>query len=99
MLDWLYTLVPRLVAALFTMVGDAFLWLIEQVLALASTLINSFTGFDSIIATVGGLWDVLPYQAFQMIQCIGLTTAMKIIVAAIIVRIGLQLIPFTRLGS
>jgi hypothetical protein len=46
-----------------------------------------------------GDWALLPAGMIEVLQAIGLSTAMGIIVTAIIIRVTLQLIPFTRLGS
>lgn len=98
-IDWLFKLFPRLVEAFFTMLKDVFLWCIEQILGLVSYLIDGISGFDSIIAAAGGIWSGIPPEALQVMQAIGLGTALGIIGTAILIRIALQLIPFVRLGS
>ena len=98
-IEWLFKLFPRLVEAFFTMLKDVFLWCIEQILSLVSYLLDGITGFDSIIGAAGSIWSGIPPEALQVMQAIGLGTALGIIGTAILIRIALQLIPFVRLGS
>jgi len=99
LIEWFLKLIPRLVESFFIMLKDVFLWCVEQILGLVSYLIDGISGFDSIIAAAGGIWSGIPPEALQVMQAIGLGTALGIIGTAILIRIALQLIPFVRLGS
>lgn len=98
-IDWFFTLIPRLVAALFTMLKDVFLWCFEQILSLVSSLLDGIAGWDSIIATAANVWVGIPSSVVTVLNSIGLGTALGLIGVAVLIRIALQLIPFVRLGS
>lgn len=98
-IDWIFELVPRFFKSLVIILQDFFLWSLEQVFGLVKTLIDGITGMDEMVGKLAGIWAGVPPEVTLMMQTIGLGTAFTIIVAAIGIRLVLQLIPFTRLGS
>jgi len=98
-IDWFFELFPRMFKAAFVLLQDFFLWCLEQVLALAKSAIDGITGLDTMAAEAARTWSMVPPDVITVLQSIGLGTALGIITAAIVIRLVLQLIPFTRLGS
>lgn len=98
-IDWLFDLWKSYWKSLLTLLKDFFLWIMEQLLALAKTAMDGMTGFDSIIAAAASTWSAIPPEVVAVLQAIGLGTALGLIAAAILIRLALQLIPFVRLGS
>lgn len=98
-IDWLFELVPRFFKSLAIILQDFFLWCLEQALSLVKSLMDGMTSMDSMVAQLAGIWAGVPPEVTLMLQTIGLGTAFAIIIAAIGIRLALQLIPFTRLGS
>lgn len=95
--DWIPEAFKGIMLDLWEIVSDAFVFVIGQLLDLAigaATAVN-LQGLPS-VATA---WAGLPSGVVEVLSAIGLTQALSIVVAAIGVRLVLQLIPFTRLGS
>lgn len=95
---WIGGLAAAGFAAAFTLGKDLFSWLIEQLFDLIIWLLDQIP-LDFEMFNPAQYISALPAEVVQMIGYIRLGEALAIIVAAIIIRIGLQLIPFTRLGS
>jgi len=88
--------------SLFTMLTDLILWNLKTLLGLASSLLSSLAEqFDisGLTSQLSSLWGMVPIEAQQIMQAIGVPTALGIVVTGILIRFGLQLIPFIRLGS
>ena len=85
-------------AAFWLLGTDLGVWLFEQFMDLSIMILNSL-GFDFDALNVTKYMTVLPQETINMMGLIGIGQAMAIIIGAIGVRIVLQLIPFTRLGS
>jgi hypothetical protein len=79
---------------LLTMLKDVFLWLLDKVLELIEVILGTLPAVD-----IPNFWGLLPIQAVNIAGLIGIGQAIGIIIAALIIRFLLQLIPFTRLGS
>lgn len=91
----------KLAVAVFTslwdMAKDAFCWPFEQLLKI---VVSAITTFDvSAFSGKIGVWGQLPGEILNVLGLLGVGTAITIIGAAITIRLGLQLIPFVRLGS
>lgn len=73
-------------------------WILDQVLIIATSLLK---GVLSILEPVdlGQYLTGLPSEVSWTLSMIGLPQCIGIISTAIVVRLLLQLIPFTRLGS
>lgn len=95
---WFGDLFVAVFVALWDVVKDAFSWLFDQVMSVAVSAITAIdvTGLTS--SALGG-WGSLPSELLNILILCGVGVAIKIITAAILVRMGLQLIPFVRLGS
>lgn len=94
---WLGELAVAAFSAFWLMLTDLFCWAFDAFLGLAVTLVAAID--------LGGLtaytadWAGLPSWTIEAMQAVGLTSAIGIVAAAIVVRVILQLIPFVRLGS
>lgn len=73
-------------------------WILDQMLSIATSLL---TGVLSLLEPVdlGQYLTGLPSEVSWTLSMIGLPQCIGIISSAIVVRLLLQLIPFTRLGS
>jgi hypothetical protein len=87
-----------IVLSFFDMLKDLFYWMFETILDL-SILGLEGTGelFEGI--NIVNYIDAVPPEVGWVMNQIGLGQAVGIILVAIPIRIALQLIPFTRLGS
>lgn len=95
---FLLALVVAAFAAFWLLGTDLGVWIFEQFMGLSIAILNSLSfDFDSLNVTK--YITALPPETVNMMGLIGLGQAMAIIIGAIGVRIVLQLIPFTRLGS
>ena len=94
---WFDDLFVAIFKAAWDFIRDAFCWPFEQLLEIVVSAVNAIdvSGFDGAI----GAWGDLPGEVINILALIGVPVAMGIISAAIAIRLGLQLIPFVRLGS
>lgn len=90
-------LVKAVFVSLWDMLTDAVSWVFDQFLGIAVSALSVFD-FSALTAQVGA-WAGLPAQLLEVLSAIGLSTAVGMIVTALGIRLMLQLIPFTRLGS
>lgn len=93
---WAADLIKAIFKAIWDIFTDAVSWLIEKLfqiikLALDAVDVSPLSGFADGIN--------LPPEIINVMQLSGVGTAIGIIVTAIGIRLVLQLIPFTRLGS
>ncbi|MGJ7530409.1 DUF2523 family protein [Variovorax sp. GB1P17] len=96
-LTWIGALWAAVFVAIWLVCKDAFSWLFEQVLKVAVSAISALdvSGLQSYASSAG----TLPAEILNVLSLLGVGTAISIITAAIAIRLVLQLIPFTRLGS
>lgn len=95
-LSWFSALFVAIFVSIWDVVKDAFSWLFDQVLSVATSAI---TAIDvSGLSNVNGFGSV-PADVLNIMALIGVGKAITIITAAIGIRFALQLIPFVRLGS
>jgi len=94
---WLGELAVAVFVALWGWIRDAACWPFEQVMKIALKAVGALdlSGLESYASAAGNL----PGEILNILQLVGAGTCIGIIVAAITVRLLLQLIPFTRLGS
>lgn len=96
--NWLLDILKTMANTLLTMMKDVFLWAFEQIMILVTFILDSmgylFEGLD----ITNYLSGIPPGTAWVLSQ-IGIGEALGMIIAAITIKIFLQLIPFTRLGS
>ncbi|MBF9000485.1 VSK receptor [Vibrio nitrifigilis] len=94
LLEFFYKLFLSLVDAL----KDLFAWVFDQIFDLIEVVISYimtlFAPFD-----LSELTDSIPSTAAWVLSNIGLPNCLVLIATAIGIRLVLQLIPFTRLGS
>lgn len=83
--------------AIWDLLQDLFCWVIDSCLGLVISVISVFD-FSGLTVALGA-WASLPVITIEVLEAVGLTTAFGLVVTAIGIRIVLQLIPFTRLGS
>ncbi len=108
MFDWFKTRIVEIVAwlgelwkdaftASWDFMKDAFCWVIDQLLS----LVVSAVGLLDVSGLQGWVsqWGTLPGEIVNVMGLLGVGTASAIIVSAAGIRLVLQLIPFTRLGS
>lgn len=94
---WFGDLFVAVFVALWDVVRDLFAWLFEQCLDVA---ISAVAAIDvSALTSNLNTWGSLPTEVLNVLAVLGVGQAVIIITAAIGIRIVLQLIPFTRLGS
>lgn len=101
-IKWCIDVVIEVFKSLFTLLTDLILWNLKTLLSLASSLLSSLAEqFDisGLTSQLSSLWGMVPIEAQQIMQAIGVPTALGIVVTGILIRFGLQLIPFIRLGS
>lgn len=80
------------------MLKDFFFWIFEQLLGLVLLILQGMGSlFDAL--NVAQYFSAIPPGVQWVMAQTGFGTAMGMITAAIVIRILLQLIPFTRLGS
>lgn len=96
-ITWFSDLAVAVFKAAWDFVKDAFCWPFEQLLSIVVSALQALQ-FDSITQNVGA-WSSLPAEILNIMGLLGVGTACAIIAAAIAVRLIMQLIPFTRLGS
>lgn len=94
---WFSALFVAAFVALFAMGKDLFSWFFEQVCKVAVTALAAIdvSALQSAAQSAGSL----PASILNILGLLGVGTAITIITAAIVLRLALQLIPFTRLGS
>lgn len=100
--EWLGKVFIEAFKALWNLITDACIWVIESLLVLGAKLLNGLAdSFDlaNMTSTMQGYWSMVPPDAVQVMQAIGVPTALAIVVSGILIRFGMQLIPFIRLGS
>lgn len=93
--EWLVLVFLQIFKDLWNMVTDVFCWGFESILAVAIGALNAINvPFDP-----QTYFALIPPDVGNMLGVIGVTQALSIIVAALVVRFLLQTIPFVRWGS
>ncbi len=105
MWDWIVVQFETLVNAIYNVyvsiknvLFDIPPWVLDQVLSIASTLLASVLALLQPIDLSQYLTS-LPSEVSWTLSMIGIPQCLAIISTAIVTRLLLQLIPFTRLGS
>lgn len=105
MLNWLaerwndlVTLFLSLLLSIWDMFVDLVCFVLEQFLDLAVGILEGLGSTLSSFSILNYI-NALPAEMINIMSLIGIGEASSIIVSAILIRITLQLIPFTRLGS
>ncbi len=97
MLAWVGQLFVKCFEAIWHVVTDLICWAFDGFLSIAVVALQALD--FSALAQYANTWASLPAGVLEVLAAIGLTQAVGIIVSAIGIRLVLQLIPFTRLGS
>lgn len=96
--NWLIDILMSFALTIFELIKDAFLIIFDMFLGLTVVLLDGVgTAMQSIEITQ--YFSALPGEVQGVLAAVGLGEAVGLIVAALGIRILLQLIPFTRLGS
>lgn len=98
MAGWLITLAVAVFAAFWLLGTDLGAWLFEQVLDVAISALNSIS-FNSQTFNPSTYISALPAEIGNMLGLLRIGECFAIIAAAVILKLLLQLVPFTRLGS
>lgn len=95
--SWFGKLAVAVFQAGWDMLSDLVCWGFDGLLGIAVTAMNAvdLSGLNGAF----GAWSQLPPELLNVMGLMGVGAASAIIVAAIGIRLLLQLIPFTRLGS
>ena len=80
------------------MLKDLFFFIFDALMSLMVALLSGLGSLFSALNFTNAL-DGMPSEVLNIIGLVGLGQCMAFIVTALIIRITLQLIPFTRLGS
>lgn len=94
---WIGELFVKVFEALWLILQDAACWVFESILQLVASILGGFD-FSGLSASVGA-WAGLPAGTLEVLSAIGLSQALGLVLTACGIRIMLQLVPFTRLGS
>lgn len=97
LVQWLADLVKAVFKAAWDMVSDAFAWVFEQLLSIVESAI-SVLDFSMISGWLTS-FDAIPAGVLEVLAASGVGTGLSIVGSALLIRMGLQLIPFVRLGS
>lgn len=96
-LKWFGELAVKVFEAAWLFAQDVICWAFESVLKLVAVILS---GFDfSALTSQAGAWAGLPAGTLEVLAAIGISPAIGLILSAISIRLLLQLVPFTRLGS
>ncbi|MBO9679250.1 MAG: DUF2523 domain-containing protein [Acidovorax sp.] len=95
-IKWFADLAVDVFKAAWDFVKDFLCWCIDELLGLVVKAVNA-VDFSGLQGFVSG--SDLPSEILNVLSLCGVGTAVGIITTAIAVRLVLQLIPFTRLGS
>jgi hypothetical protein len=95
-IKWFSDLFVAVFVALWDLIKDGFSWCFEQVMEVA---VDAVSAIDVSGISAAGGWGSLPAEVLNILALLGIAQATAIIVAAIGIRLVLQLVPFTRLGS
>lgn len=98
MAGFMITLAIAIFTGAWLLGTDLGCWLLDQALSLVEVILNS-VAFDFSVFDLTQYMTALPAEVTNMLSLIGLGTGLGIILAAIGIKVLLQLIPFTRLGS
>ena len=96
-LTWIGNLFKAVFTAGWDFIRDAVCWPFEQIMDIAVGAVQALP-LDG-LSNQATAWGNLPAEILNVMGLIGVGTAVSIIASAIGIRLVLQLIPFTRLGS
>lgn len=98
--SWFINLFKAVFVAAWLVLQDAITWCFTEFLKLVSTVLNALPGADSFGSLNPGQYmSSLDPGTVNMLGRIRIGEAFAIILVAIGIKLALQVIPFTRLGS
>ena len=95
--EWFGRLFVAVFEALWDLLRDALTWPFEQIMDVAVSAVQALD-LSGLTGLAQG-WGSLPGDVINILALLGVGEAAAIILAAIGIRLVLQLIPFVRLGS
>ena len=95
--NWVSDLAVAIFKAGWDFATDVVAWAFDGLLGVVVDAVNAVDLGN--LSGAGTAWGGLPGEVTNVLGLLGIGEAAAIIVAAIAVRLVLQLIPFTRLGS
>ena len=95
-IKWFSELFVAIFVSMWDVLTDLVCWGLEGLLKIVSAAVQAidFGGFSQYTSS-----SSLPGEILNILGLLGVGTAIAIIALAITIRVGLQLIPFVRLGS
>lgn len=96
-LEWCVELVKDVFKAGWDFAMDVVCWAFDGLMGIVVSAVNAVN--TSELNGASSAWGSLPGEVINVLGLLGIGQAATIIVAAIGIRLILQLIPFTRLGS
>lgn len=96
-LEWLIELIQALFKATLSFLLDVVASAFDKILELVVSLLDSIELGS--LSGISSAWGGLPDEVINVLGLLGIGEASAIIISAISLRIVLQLVPFTRLGS
>lgn len=98
LLEWVVDLFKTAFKTAWAMLQDLVVWVLDSIFDLVIYMIEGLgLAFDFLDVTQ--YITALPPEVANMLSLVGIPQAMFIIAAAIVAKLILQIIPFTRLGS
>jgi len=94
---YLYQKLESVVLTIFDMLKDFLYWFIDILLAFAIGILNTFA--IPLNWNPAQYIDALPEELVNVIGLCGVGEGVVIVTTALLIRLGMQLIPFVRLGS
>lgn len=87
-----------LILSLQVMIKDSFIWIFDQFMSLAVLILSGMGDMFSALDVTQYI-EAIPPDVKNIMALIGIGQCMSMVIAAIGIRLILQLIPFVRLGS
>ncbi|PMM24923.1 DUF2523 family protein [Vibrio lentus] len=84
--------------SLYDLLTDIALFVFDGILSVSLLAIDGIGSSFSALNVIQYI-DLIPNEVKSIMALVGVNEASVIIVSAILIRLGLQLVPFTRLGS
>lgn len=99
MWDWIVDTITAAILFLVDWIKEIVFWIFDSLLELATGLLGALELGALGDYAPASLFAQLPPDVLNIIGLIRIPEAVAIIVSALVLRMTLQLIPFTRLGS
>lgn len=93
--QWLLAVVLQVFKDIWNMITDVICWAFDGLLAIAAGALNAI----DVPFNPQTYYSMIPAETAQMLGYIGITQALTMVVASLVIRFTLQTIPFVRWGS